>query len=322
MSRFLIRALPGLVLVLAAALSRAGTLEVSAPNDGDFVGRTNTVSFVVRGATLQVTVRVEATGSGGTITSEGQFTPDNDGVVNKTLPLNFAPSNPEGPYTIVVTATEQNNNYNTVTFTVTLDVTSPKFLHYNPIPGAFIRGIVPITVEVNEPNVKEMRVQVNNEDIPNNTTDQNFIVVNWDTSGIELDGPQTIKIKVKDKAGNESTQEMEVTLDRVSPAISVLYPRTDTQVRKGAVVPVIIDIVDGQDDAVGPSGVDVLLTRMDGSFIRRVPRSTFKSSGGKLTWSGRIRWAKDLPSTFKMKVLAVDKAGNVAQMQEVTLSIR
>ncbi|MFY9234666.1 MAG: hypothetical protein WAO58_09430 [Fimbriimonadaceae bacterium] len=321
MSKFLIRAAYGLALLFVASLAQAGTLEVSSPTDGAFVGRTNTINFIIRGATLQVTVKATATGPGGTITSEQQFTPDVNGEIEGSLPLNFAPSVPEGAYTIVVTATEPGNTYNDVTIVVTLDVTNPKFLDFNPISGSFVRGIVAISVFVNEPNVKEMRIQVNNQDIPNNETDQDNFTVLWDTAGIEFDGPQTITIKVKDKANNESTQTIDVVLDRVSPVVTIQYPRTDSVLRRGGNIPAVIEVRD-KENSVHAAGVDVILVRMDNSFITRVARTNFQSNGDILTWSGRIRWNSKLPSTFKMRVNAVDKAGNVATMQEVVLTVR
>lgn len=322
MSKFLFRLSYGFILMLASAIAAAGTLEVSSPTDGAFVGTTNTISFIARGATLQVTVKAVVTGPGGSFSVEQQFTPNAQGEVTGTLPLNFSASNPQGSYTIVVTATEPGNTYNSVTINVTLDTQKPKVLDFNPLPGAFVKGTVPINIRVNEPNVREMRVQVNGQDIPNNTTDQDNFTVMWDTSGIELDGPQTITIKIKDKANNEITQEIAVTLDRVSPATVIQFPRSDTPLRRGGTISVVIDVVDAQSNSISPYAVDVLITRMDGSYLGRVTRTNTRNSGNKLTWSGRIRWQNSLPNTFKIVANAVDKAGNVAATQEVTVTIR
>jgi Flp pilus assembly protein TadG len=212
-----------------------------------------------------------------------------------------------------------------VTLNVTLDRTKPKFLQFNPTDNAFVRGpIVPISVEVDEANVREWRVQVNNQDIPNNTGSTQEFTVNWDTSGIELDGPQTITVRVKDEADNETTQTISVTLDRVSPVLTIQYPQQNTVIRRRSTVSVVVDLTDLSTQSIDVTGIDVLVKSLDGNTTYlRVARSATRTSGNNtLRWSGRIRWRYTLPTEYKIVATARDKAGNVAAIQEVTVRPR
>ncbi|HVL40408.1 MAG TPA: hypothetical protein VM328_13545 [Fimbriimonadaceae bacterium] len=310
-------------LFLLTSACFAGTLTVTSPTDGSFVGATNQLRFLVRQASVEVTVRAQITGPGGTTSVEGRFTPNAQGEIDNSLPLNFSSSNPEGTYTIVVTATEPGNTYNSVTLTVTLDITKPRFLQFSPLPGSYVKGIVPISVLLDEPNVKEWRVQINGQDIPNNTgTDSEFTVF-WDTAGIELDGSQTITVRVKDEAENEETRTINVTLDRVQPVITIQYPRSVTPIRPRSTISVVVDVQDATATAVDVTGLDVIVQRLDGTFITRVARTAVRSIGGNtVRWSGRIRWRSGLlPNQFKIVVTAIDRAGNLATPQEVILTL-
>jgi len=312
-------------LLALSGLSLAGTIRVTSPNAGDFLGKNNTVNITVTGAQRQVRVLVTATGvanPGDQITSQKDFDPDADGKINGSLPLNFADSTPEGDYNITVTATEPGATYNTIDpFGVHVDVNNPRFKDTNPISGAFVRGIVPISVELQEPNVKEWRVQINNGDIPNNSGVSNIFTVNWNTTSIRDDGPQTINIKVEDLAKNTATKNINVTLDRVAPSITVKTPGPSTKIRPNSNIAVAIDVVDQYQHSVDVSAIDVVLRQTDGTYIGRIARQTIKSNGNTLSWSGRIRWSRNMPSQFKMVVTAWDRAGNQAVTQEIALKV-
>ncbi|MCO5295295.1 MAG: hypothetical protein M9921_00400 [Fimbriimonadaceae bacterium] len=321
----ILKATTMLAALLCALAVQAQTLTVTSPTDGAFVGSSTQVKFLISGATLEVTVKALATGPGGVQTSvEGRFTPNSQGQIDNNLTLSFGPSNPEGAYTIVVTATEPGATYTPKTLNVTLDRTKPKFLQFNPTNNAFVRGpFIPISVELDEANVKEWRVQVNNQDIPNNTGNTQSFTVTWDTSGIELDGAQTITIKVTDEAENTATQSISVTLDRVDPVLTIQYPRSDTNLRRRATISVVVDVTDLSTSSIDVTGIDVFVQSLTGAFITRVARSSVRTSGNNtLRWSGRIRWRPGLPNEFKIVTTARDRAGNVAATQEVTVRLR
>jgi hypothetical protein len=312
-----------LAMLVTALACATGTLTVTSPTENAFLGGTNTLKFNVTGATFEVRVRVDITGPGGTSSlTPDPFTPDADGKIQGSIPMNFSQSSPEGAYTIVVSATENNVAYTPVTIHVTVDVTAPKFFDFNPIANSFVKGpTVPIVVKVIDANFKEYRVQVNSQDIPNNTGStldpDNTFTVSWNVTGILVDGPQNITITVKDLADNVKTQSFTVTIDRVPPTMTIQFPRSDTKVRPHATVPVTIDLHDQSATSVDVMGIDVVLKNMSNQLIMRVPRTSFQQG----RWTGRIRSDITLPHQFKVVANAVDKAGNVGVSQTTIVTV-
>lgn len=314
------------LLLLCAVAGFAGTITVTTPGAGDFLGRNNTVRFNVTGAVQQVLVVVTATNVANPnvqIRLESRINPGANGQGQGTVALNFNPNTPQGLWRIQVVASEPTNpgkTYNTVPpFNVTVDTENPRFLDVNPLTGSFVRGVVPIRVVLDEPNVREWRVRVNNNDIPNNSGNTRNFTVNWNTNPIPTDGSQSINIRVEDLAGNTATRNLNVTVDRIRPTIQILSPRDNQTLANNSILPVAIDIVDQFNNSVALTGVDVTLVQMDGRFIARVPRLSVRSSGNTLNWTGRITYRSSLPQEFKMRVTAVDRAGNVAILREVRI---
>ncbi len=310
-----------MLMAVVAAIASAGTLVVTSPTDGAFLGTSNTLSFQVTGATVEVTIGVDIDSGQGVTHIEQRFTPDNDGKINSSIPLNFSASSPEGPYTITVTATEPGNSYNTVVLHVTVDVTKPKFYDLNPINNSYVKGpIVPIIVKVVDANFKEYRVQINNQDIPGNTgttlDGNSSFTVNWNTAGILTDGTQTITITTKDQANNENTSTLSVTLDRIAPVTTIQFPRSDTPVRPRSDVSVVIDVSDSSSSSVDVTGIDVVIRDMNDNFMLRVPRLSFAAQGStSVRWTGRILKTVTLPKNFKVIATTTDRAGNVGVPQ-------
>ena len=118
----------GIVLgaaVLSLAVGAiAGTLTVTAPLDGAFVGSSTNITFRIAGGVVEVLVRAVITSkvTGATTTIETRVTPDENGnVPNGSMTWSPSQSFPEGEYTIFVTATEPGNTYKPTTINVTLD---------------------------------------------------------------------------------------------------------------------------------------------------------------------------------------------------------
>ncbi len=311
-----------LLALLWATMALAGTLTVTSPTEGSFLGLNNTLHFQITGASVEVTVTSVVTGPTGSTTNTQKFTPDINGKVDGTMPLNFNSSSPEGDYTIVVSAQEPNNTYPSQTVHVKVDVVAPKFLDFSPLNGQFVRSTVRIRATLKESNIKDWTVKVNGQDIPNNTGTTTTIAVDWDTSNVELDGAQAITITARDQANNSTTQTMNVTLDRVPPIITITTPTTKTRLIRGALINVIVDLTDMNSASIDPTGVDVVVKKLDGTFITRVARISAKPSGQiSIRWIGRIRpGLRGLPTKFKIVATAIDRAGNVGSPQEVQLS--
>ena len=321
-----LRAAIGLIGLAIASSGLGQTLTVTSPTEGAFLGQSNQIKFTATGVNVEVLIKAKVEGPGGGITNiEGNFTPNADGKVDNNLALNFSESAPEGAYTITVTGTRKDTNvvFGTAVINVTVDVQKPKFLQFNPTNNAFVRGIVPIIVKVLEGNFKDYRVQINNQDIPNNTgttlTNGTF-TVNWDTNGIINDGNQTISIRLRDEAQNEATQSVTVTIDRIPPSATIVQPLAGVALRPKSNVSVAVDVQDGSGSNMDFTGVDVVARTLDGAYLGRVSRSSFKNAGGNtMRWSGRLRWTKSLPKEFKIVVNVRDRAGNVGAQQELTV---
>jgi hypothetical protein len=307
-----------------AASAFAGTLTVTAPSEGAFVGSSTNITFRISGGVVEVTVRARITSdvNGATTTLETRVTPDENGNVPSGS-MTWAPSTsfPEGPYTIVVTATEPGNSYEPTTIHVTLDRLDPRLFEYSPINNSFINGPINVTAEIDEPNIDTWRVTVNDADLPNNTGSKPSVNVEWDPSNIELDGEQTVKIIVKDLARNESTQTITVTLDRAAPVVNVVYPRVNQPIIPGSIMSVLILIQDISSTSVDPISVRAEIQDMNGNIIRRVSRLTYEEVNDTTArWVGRWRAViKGGVDQFKLVVNVVDRAGNVAATQEVPL---
>jgi hypothetical protein len=322
--RALLRLAIALAGGLAAAVSMAGTLVLKSPTEDSFLGLNNNIQFSITGARVKVTVTATVTGPSGVTRIPQEFTPDGEGKIDGSIAVNFSQGTPTGEYTIRLSATEPGNVYDDQTVTVRVDVQRPKFFSYSPYNGAFVKGLVRIRATVLEENIKDWRVKVNGQDIPNNTGTTNSVMVDWDASLIERDGPNTVDVVVRDQANNESTLSIPVVLDRIKPSVTIAYPRSDTRILPHTNVNVTIDVVDASTNSVDASGIDVVVRKLDGTYVTRVARISLSPSGGNtLRWIGRIRYGSGLiPSQFKIVATAIDRAGNVAATQEVTLKGR
>lgn len=317
----------GVVMVAAcatlASAAIAGTLTVTAPANGAFVGSSTTITFRIAGGVVEVTVRAvitsKSTGASTTLTT--QVTPDENGDANGSLQWSPSTSFPEGDYTIHVTATEPGNTYKPTTIIVTLDRLDPRLFEYSPINNSFINGPINITALIDEPNIDTWRVTVNDADLPNNTGSTPSVNVLWDPENIELDGEQTVKILVKDLARNESTQTITVTLDRAAPVVNVVYPRVNQAIIPGSIVTVLVLIQDISSTSVDPVAVVAEIQDMGGNVIRRVSRLTYEEVNSTTArWVGRWRAVTTGGvEKFKLVVNVVDRAGNVAATQTVPL---
>lgn len=327
--------------VMAWGLVSAGTITVTSPAQGSAAEPTpvkgsTQINFNITGGITEVTVNVRIfrldTNTLYRTLNPVKVTPDTQGRVSGSATMTFSKGiDPEIPYRVEVRATElsrPDNVYNSdQNIFIKPDLTAPKILQYNPLQNSFVKGIVTIRVRIQEENLKDWRVQVNNADLPNGdgtTVDAlgRFTVL-WDTSGEQFDGPKTITVRVRDTADNEVTQSIPVTIDRVKPVISILTPQNNAKFSAGSTISVVVDVRDFSSSSVAVTGVDVVVRNTAGAFVLRVARISFSAANSTtVRWTGRIRWVNgQLPSTFRIHVTAIDKAGNVATPQVVTATI-
>jgi len=311
----------GAIMLAGGAL--AGTLTVKSPVEGAYLGLSNSVKFLITGATLEVEVSLKVEGPTGLIELSDTFDPNSEGRIDSQIALNFSESTPQGDYTITVTAEEPGNTYPPQVVNVKVDTIRPKFVSYTPRTGSFVKDLVRIRAELREDNLDKWEVKVNNTAIPGNTGFTNNVAVNWDASSIETDGAQAISIVATDLAGNTATQTVTVTLDRIAPVVTIAYPLGSTPVPSRMIIPVLIDIVDAGATSVDLTGVDVIATMEDGTYLTRISRISFAPTNATtLRWTGRMAPHFTFPRRFKIVVTAVDRAGNRAARQEVLVRIK
>lgn len=314
----------GAAILLAAltTLGLAQNLTVTSPSSGEYLGLTNQLKFLIDNASSQakiVATTTNNTNSAVSFRTEGLFDPDSNNKINGSLNLNFDEATPSGAYTVRVDYYQQGTLLTTRTITnVQIDTKAPKFRNLAPSNGSFLNGLVPISAELEEPNVDLWTVKVNSRDIPSNTGSTTGISVVWDPSTIERDGAQTISIEAKDKARNSASRQIAVNLDRVPPSAAVRSPST-IGYRPGSTIPVQIDITDQFDGSVRGTGVTVTIRTMDGQFIQTVARRGIRQNGSSLQWVGRIQKTNRIPNQFKLVVQVLDRAGNQAVTQEVVV---
>lgn len=336
------RFLAGIIALVAAATALAGNINVTSPAKGSagaptLVGGSTTISFALTNMVnvAKINIRVIRLTDNAVILDQKDAVRVTPSTTNKdgsgSYNLTFAEGAAEVGYRVEVRAEDLNNatTYNAdQDLFVKPDLTKPKILSFNPVNNAFVKGVVPIRVRISEANLQDWRVQVNSQDIPNNTgTTLNAngeFVVNWDTTGIVLDGAKTISIRIRDVAGNEENRNLTVTLDRVAPVTTIRAPVNNTTFSPGTTIVITVDIKDFSSSSVNVSGIDVVARTTGGAFITRAARLSFQALDATTNrWTGRIRWQNGLlPSTFKIVVTAVDRAGNVSPVpQTITVKI-
>lgn len=332
-----ILALSLMFMVASLGLAVNRTIRVSSPQSGAFLGKSNTFKFHIDNAEFEVNVKVVATFGTGvnqkTISNDDDFTPSATNAIDGSVSLDFSEAVPQGVWKVEITPTEKNDagvlqTYNPpkVTLTnMTVDVKAPTFFSVNPLDGTFVnggsQGKVTLTAELNEPNIDKWKVQVGGQNISNNEGATSLVNVLWDITGITKNGPQSVTIKVDDKAKNSVTKTLNLTIDRTAPTTQIVAPGPNTVLPPNTDILVSVKITDNFSDAVDLTGIDVVANTTGGSFITRAARKSFSSSGSSIVWSGRIRWTSKIPNTFDLVVKAIDKAGNSAVLQKTRVKI-
>lgn len=311
-------------LALAASLAQAQTLSVTFPGNNEVLGKTNQIKFLSTDANSQIRIVATVTKNDDAnikFTAESFFDPDSVQRVLGSLDLNFDEATPSGTYTLVVQLFAQGSLRQTQTVSnIKIDTRNPRFKNVSPTNNSFVSLSVLIKAILDEANIDKWRVRVSDRDIPNNTGNGNDVSVTWDTTSVENDGPQSISIKVDDKAKNQATRTVNVTLDRVNPAIEISSP-TNVAYRPGSIIPVIVNVNDQFQNSVSNTGVNVVIKTIDGRYIAKVARKLVRNNDTTLQWIGRIRHTSKFPNTFKIVVTAQDRAGNRAQTQEIIVNI-
>ncbi|MHB8845762.1 MAG: Ig-like domain-containing protein [Nitrospirota bacterium] len=185
----------------------------------------------------------------------------------------------EGGNSIVLRAKDLANNETIVTIPVTLDTTPPVVQISAPAKDSFVN--IPQASVTGTVNEEVTSVTVNS--VPATITGNSFSLANVTL----VEGPNTVLVEAKDRAGNSGTQSITVTLDTIKPAIQVTAPVKDSFVNTGSIT------VSGSVVDVNPAGLWVNATEV-------------QLNGQNFTLAG-IALAEG-PNTITVR--ATDKAGN------------
>ncbi len=106
--------------------------------------------------------------------------------------------------------------------TVVVDNTLPEGNVISPKMSAYVSGACPISLFGGDANFEDMELYVN-EDLMKTWYSGGDWTYNWNTSAYS-DGEYAIKLMIWDKAGNNRTVSISVTVDNTAPSTEILTP--------------------------------------------------------------------------------------------------
>lgn len=230
---------------------------------------------------------------------------DTEGIVNDTNLLSYtisidgaAVSNSlpylwdtfasgDGEHIIRINATDRAGNTASKEITVTVDNTLPQVEIKFPPDGAFVRGIVDLTVAVFDTYLDKFRIFINGVLVAENQ--KNF---SWNTTQ-HPDGAYIIELVAYDKVGNEKRTSINVTVDNMAPIINITNPVKGSFVKQQVTV----------DANIIEANPDNLEVRIDGTAV-----------SGILPYQWNTLSYPD--GSYTIAVYANDTAGNEALESE------
>jgi|GEM_PF-489960 len=120
---------------------------------------------------------------------------------------------PDGALAVSALAIDDAGNESFVEVVVFVDNTAPDKLITTPLEGEIVSGVVPITVEADDPNLDLIEIYVDGELVGSSGVSP--FTIDFDTTS-RLDGDMLITARVTDLAQNESTYSITVTVDNMS----------------------------------------------------------------------------------------------------------
>jgi hypothetical protein len=214
----------------------------------------------------------------------------------------------DGVHELRARAVDGVGNFSVVSIQVRVDNTAPSVSIGDLVAGQFVSGAAAFSVDVSDAGSGLASVEIlaggsPPSDDPSGvysppaivTTDTRF--GEHDTSR-GLDGPLTFVARVTDRAGNEATTEVTVTVDNTAPQKTLVSP-TD-----GSTVSGIIQIVAEFDDP----NLDVIEIRVNGQLV-----ATSSTSPISVSFDTRTR----LDGTLSVTATARDFARNISQCTAV-----
>ena len=136
-------------------------------------------------------------------------------IVSNSIPFNLnTESYADGSHEIKLTATDKAGNSSSTITSINVDNTPPEISNIEPLDSSFVRQSVQADVQVIELNLEKTELIIDNVVVSNS------FPFEWDTT-VETDGTHVISFVAIDKAGNQTTKTIQVTVDNTAPDLFV-----------------------------------------------------------------------------------------------------
>jgi len=292
---------PGTNTLAFNATDKAGnstrvTRSVSLDTDTPALAITSPISGAILSGTATITVESNDGSSGiasVTLLVDGQLqTTLNQPPFSFTLDTSMLPS---GLHTITVRATDGAGNQAETSVSVTVDNTAPIVAITSPASGAFVSGLITVSVQASDAISGMASVSVYVDGLLQATLNQppfNFPL----NTLMFISGSHTLTARAVDNSGNQSEAGVIISFDHVAPAVSITSPASGTMVSGLVTVS-----VEASDSISGVASVTL--------YVDSQPYSTLNQPSFNFTvdTSGLVPG----PHTFTAR--ALDRVGNQAE---------
>nr|MDO8045203.1 Ig-like domain-containing protein [Candidatus Baldrarchaeota archaeon] len=206
----------------------------------------------------------------------------------------------DGTYTLTVIAYDTFSNTNTTKIIITIDNTEPNVSIVFPASGSWVRGVVNISVSINDSGsgVERVTFIIDGNMLFNDTVAPYEYSLN---TTLYLDGEHTITVIAYDRAGNSRTTSVVFYVDNSPPIVEMIYP-TEGDFIKGTVnITVSVD-----DFGVG---VEKILFIVDGTILFNDTNAPYSYVIDTNTYDDGLH---------NLTILAYDKLGS---MSSITITL-
>jgi hypothetical protein len=269
------------------------TVAVTAPADG----------AVLTGAS----VAVNATASDASGIASVQFKLDgvNLGTADTQSPYQVTWSSPtNGSHVLTAVATDNAGNARTATnATVVIDNILPVATVTSPANGGRVSGAsVPVTATATDNDaIAGVQFKLDGANLGTEDTTAPYGVT-WNST-TATNASHVVAATARDRAGNQSTHSVTVTVDNILPTVSVTAP-TNGAVLRGTTV----NVTANASDAQGIAGVQF---KLDGANLGALDTAS----------PYQVTWSNPTDGSHVLTAVATDNSGNVATATNVTVTV-
>jgi len=276
-----------------AGNSNRVTRSVTLDTDIPAVAITSPISGAILSGTATITVESSDGISG--IASVALFV---DGQLQTTLnqpPFNFTLDTSmlaSGQHTITVRTTDGAGNQAEATVDVTVDNTAPFVAITSPGSGAFVSGLITVSVQASDAISGVASVSLYVDGLLQTTLTQPLFNFPLNTL-LFASGSHTITARGVDNPGNQAETSIILSFDHVPPAVSITSPAS------GAMVSGMITVqVEASDSISGVASVTLYVDNQPHSTLNQPPFNFTVDTSGLV------------PGSHTLTARAIDRAGN------------